>query len=201
MYRAKTFIRLLVAAAVVLAGVLAVSGQSESRQLEPSYQVSLQFVMGTNEGGKSELPANLAEIAKDLRNDFGFSNYRVAGTLFGRVGNNGNYEYKSVSNIFGQESTAGTPTFLEWTIAGMHSVPSDKGRAFEGSAFRFGARVPVMLPHDDGGKTSMAVSYENVGITAMHFGLADNTPTLIGTISLPGTPGTIFLVMTARTAD
>ena len=201
MYRAKTFLRLLVAAAVVLAGVLAVSGQSESRQLEPSYQVSLQFVMGTNEGGKSELPANLAEIAKDLRSDFGFSNYRVAGTLFGRVGNNGNYEYKSVSNIFGQESTAGTPTFLEWTIAGVHSVPSDKGRAFEGSAFRFGARVPVAMAREEGGKTNMAVSYESVGITAMRFGLAENTPTLIGTMSLPGTPGTIFLVMTAKAAD
>ena len=188
-------------AGLILTMAAAAFGQGEARQLEPSYQVSLQFVMGTNDVGKSELPASLAEIARKLKIDFGFSSYRVAGTLYGRVGNNGNYEYKSVSNIFGQESAAGTPTFLEWTIAGVHSVPSDKGRAFEGSAFRFGARVPVTMARDEGGRTNTSVSYESVGITAMRFGLAENTPTLIGTMSLPGTPGTIFLVMTAKAAD
>ncbi len=189
--------RLLLMVGVIFAGAFAAFGQGE-KPGEPSYQVSLQFVMGSNDGGKSELPANLAAIAKELKSDFGFTNYRIAGTLLGRVGANGNYEYKSVSNILGMESASSTPTFLEWTIAGLHGVNSEKGRSLEGSAFRFGARVPVVASHEDG---KPSVNYEPVGITAMRFGFAENTPTLIGTLSLPNTPGTVFLVLTARAAE
>jgi hypothetical protein len=202
MYTAKNGIRPIGVACVVLvavlAGALATFGQGAA-QPEPSYQVSLQFVMGSNDGGKGELPANLADIARELKKNFGLTNYRVAGTLLGRVGNNGNYEYRSVSNIFGMETASTTPTFLEWTIAGVHGVTSEKGRGLEGSAFRFGARVPVFGSREDGGKPS--VSYEQVGVTAMRFGFAENTPTLIGTLSLPNTPGTVFLVVTAHAAE
>lgn len=190
--------RLLLTAGIILAVVFGVFGQND-KPGEPSYQVSLQFIMGTNDGGRTELPANLAGIARELKNDFGHTNYRVAGTLLGRIGANGNYEYKSVSNIFGMESTSSTPTFLEWTISGLHGVTSDKGKALEGAAFRFGARVPIMASHEEGGRPSL--TYEPVGISAMRFGFAENAPTLIGTLALPNTPGTVFVVLTARAAE
>ena len=199
MNSAKNAGKLAMAVVVVLAGVMAAVGQTE-KPGEQSYQVSLQFVMGTNDGGKSDLPAGLGPIAKELKNNFGFANYHVAATLLGRVGTNGNYEYKSVSNIFGTETASATPTFLEWAIVGIKSVASEKGRELQGSAFRFGARVPVFAGRDDSGKV-LPANYENVGITAQRFGIAENTPTLIGTLSLPNTPGTVFLVVTARAVD
>ena len=200
MHTAKNVIRLVVAVSFILTVVIAAFGQNESRQVEQSYQVSLQFLMGSNEGGKGELPASLSAISKELKNNFGFTNYRVAGMLLGRVGSNGNYEYKSVSNIFGVESSSATPTFLEWTLQGLHGITTAKGPLVEGLAFRFGARVPVLTAREEGNK-AMNVNYENVGISAMRFGLTENTPTLIGTLSLPNTPGTVFLVMTARAID
>lgn len=202
MSESKSVFTFLLAAGLMLVCTAACLAQDAGRQLEPSYEVSLRFLTGSNDGGKSELSADLSPIAKELKNNFAFTNYRVAGMLVGRVGSNGNYEYRSVSNIFGLESTAGTPTFLEWTLAGLNRVSTVNGSAaLQGSAFRFGAKVPIMVSHEDAGRTSTSISYENVGITAMRFGLTENTPTLIGTLSLPGTPGTIFLVMTARTVD
>lgn len=200
MYRAKNAIRSVWVAGVVLAGVFAAFSQSEGKQAVPSYQVSLQFLVGTNDGGRREVPASLSSITRELKNNFGFSNYHVAATLLGRVGSGGNYEYKSVSNIFGTEPAPATPTFLEWTLHGLHGVNAEKGRALEGSAFRIGARVPVFTAREDGNK-SMNVSYENIGITAMRFGLAENTPTLMGTLSLPNGAGTVFLVVTARAVE
>ena len=198
MRKAKDILQCVFAAGMLLIGRSIVFGQAD-KAVEPSYQVSLQFVMGTNDGGKSELPPSLSAIARELKTNFAITNYRVAGTLLGRVGHNGKYEYRSVSNIFGMENASTTPTFLEWTITDARSVTSDKGRNFEGSTFRFGARVPILGSRDEGGKPS--VSYEQVGVSAQRFSFAENTPTLIGTLSLPNTPGTVFLVITARAAE
>ena len=200
MYTAKNAMQLVLTAVLVFVGVLAAFGQNEPRPGGQNYQVSLQFVMGSNEGGKGELPAGLSGIARELKSNFGFSNYRVAGTLLGRVGSSGSYEYKSISNIFGVESASAMPTFLEWTLQGLHGVTTAKGTALEGATFRFGARVPISTPREEGSK-AMNVSYENVGVTAQRFGLSENTPTLVGTLSLPNTPGTVFLVVTARAIE
>lgn len=191
----RVFAALMIFAAAATVAI----GQNETAGVEPSYEVSLQFVVGTTESVKGELPANLQTITRELKTNFGYSNYHVAGVLLGRVGNNGNYEYRSVSNIFGLESASPTPTFLEWTLAGLKRADGDR-RKLEGSAFRFGAKVPIFRGRDDAGKL-LPHSYENVGITAMRFDLTENRPTLIGTLSLPNTPGMVFLIMTAKAAD
>ena len=46
-----------------------------------------------------------------------------------------------------------------------------------------------------------AISYESIGLVLHGLGFAENVPTLIGTVNLPGADGTIFLVMTVRSAD
>ena len=73
---------------------------------------------------------------------------------------------------------------------------------FQARSFRFGARVPVRVgtTRDSAGAVTPVVNYEPVGLTMNMIGLPANTPTLIGTISLPKTTGTIFLVATVRTA-
>lgn len=201
MHQAKSAIRLASAAVLVLVGVFAIWGQNEPRMMEQSYQVSLQFVTGSNDSGKSELPASLSGIVKDLRNNFGFSTYRVAGTLIGRIGSNGNYEYKSVANISGVESLSSSPIFVEWTLQGLHGITSSKGPALEGAAFRLGARVPVLVPRETEGRSAQVYNYEQIGLTVQRLGFVANAPTLIGSLSLPNTPSTIFLILTAKAID
>jgi hypothetical protein len=144
------------------------------------------------------LPASLSGISKQLKGNFSFSNYHLANTFLGRVSNTGNVEYKSVSNILGQETDAEAATFFEWSMGNFRSYQN----GFQARSFRFGARVPVRTGtvKDAAGVASPVINYEGVGVTMSTIGLPANTPTLIGTISLPKTAGTIFLVATVRTA-
>lgn len=174
--------------------------QSETgQQLEPSYEITLHVVIGSNEPGtRPELPANLSAVTKRLKSNFSFSNYRLANTFLGRVSNTGNVEYKSVSNILGQETDAESQTFLEWSVGPFRSMQN----GFQARGFRFGARIPVRTgTFKDGGAVNPVVNYESVGLSMNMIGLPVNTPTLIGTISLPKTTGTIFLVATVKAAE
>jgi hypothetical protein len=93
-----------------------------------------------------------------------------------------------------------SPSFLEWTLANLRSADSPaSGDQLVMQTFRFGARVPVRFTSvAEGGKSSSVVNYENVGLTVNKLGIAQNSPTLIGTISLPRTTGTVFLVLAVR---
>lgn len=179
--------------------VFAVSAFSQaydpSQKIEPSYEVALQVVIGSNEAGqRGGLPANLSGISKQLRDNFTFTNYRLANTFLGRIANTSNIEYKSVSNVLGQETDA-SQTFLEWSLANFRSMQN----GYQARSFRFGARVPVQVgSRDEAGRVSPVINYESVGLTVGMIGLQPNTPTLIGTISLPKTSGTIFLVATIK---
>ncbi|HRI03804.1 MAG TPA: hypothetical protein PLL77_08685 [Pyrinomonadaceae bacterium] len=174
-------------------------------QVEPSYNVSLQLVIGSNDAQtRGDLPAELNNVSRQLKSSFAFTNYRLASTFLGRISNTGNFEYKSTSNIFGQESSGVTQSFIEWSAINFRSMPNAAGQTgFQTQSFRFGARVPVLIAErkDEVGKVQPVYNYEQIGLNISKVGLSQNTPTLIGTLNLPGTSGTIFLVMTVRSAD
>ncbi|MBK7393907.1 MAG: hypothetical protein IPI64_11515 [Chloracidobacterium sp.] len=176
-----------------------------SPPVEPSYNISLQLVIGSNDAQtRGDLPAELNNVSRQLKSNFAFSNYRLASTFFGRISNTGSFEYKSTSNIFGQESSGATQSFIEWAALDFRTTPNAAGQtAFQTRTLRFGARVPVLMTErkDDGGKAVPVYNYEQIGLNLSKVGLSQNTPTLIGTLNLPGTSGTIFLVMTVRAAD
>ena len=182
----------------ILAGATIAKAQTDPvSQIEPSYEVALHIVIGSDDPAtKGELPANLSNLSKQLKGNFPFSNYRLANTFLGRISNTGTVEYKSVSNIFGQETSAESRSFLEWSMTNFRAMPN----GFQAKAFRFGAKVPVKTAEvrDSAGVVSPVIAYEPVGLTMYTVGLPANTPTLIGTISLPNTSGTIFLVATVR---
>jgi hypothetical protein len=83
-------------------------------------------------------------------------------------------------------------------------MPTGNGQTgFQADSFRFGARVPVLTggSSDAAGKGAPIYNYEPIGIALSRVGLMGGSPTLIGTLNLPGTSGTIFLIMTVRSAD
>lgn len=182
-------------------GFSSASAQTDAAPaLEPSYEIALHVIIGSNESGSgAAVPASLSSISKHLKSNFAFTNYRLANTFLGRITNNGNIEYKSVSNILGQETEAEAQTFLEWSMSNIRTVPG----GFQARPFRFGARVPVRvgLTKDPGGSGSPIVNYEAVGLNVGAISIPMNSPTLVGTISLPKTTGTIFLIATIRSAE
>ena len=205
MNQSRSFLTAVFVCTLLLAASLSTVAQPEAKPLEPSFDVSLQLLIGSNDAaGRVELPGNLANVSRQLRGIFPFSNYRLASTLLGRVSNTGNYEYKSLTNIFGEESNLASQTFLEWSLREFRTVPTAKGApGFQAQGFRFGARVPVTTGSvkDDTGKLNPTIAYEAIGLNLVKLGLPENEPTLIGTLNLPGANGTIFLIMTVRSAD
>lgn len=188
----------------VLAMAVVVVAQPEPPRLEPSYEVSLQLLIGSNDAtARGEVPKNLTAVSSKLKNSFSFTNYRLASTLLGRVSNTGDFSYKSLANVFGQELDPKSGTFLEWSMANFRKLPSATGQGFQAHGFRFGARVPVTTGtfQDNTGKTNPVINYESIGLNFVKVGVPENVPTLIGTLTLPGANGTIFLVMTVRSAD
>ncbi len=175
------------------------------QQIEPSFNVSLQLVIGSNEGGtRGELPANLAAVSRDLKSTFGFSSYRLGGIFLGRVANNCDFTYRGFSDIVGNETDHKTQSTLELTVKALKNGATAKGpQGFQAQMFAFQASVPIISGSlkDESGKISPLYNYERIGFTLTKIGLPENVPTLMGTVSLPGTSGTIFLIMTVKSAD
>jgi hypothetical protein len=193
------------AAALAVAAITVFAFTGTAQQIDPSYEVSLQLIVGSSDSTKGDLPANLATISRQLRSSFNFSNYRLAGTYLGRASNNGAVEYKSQSNLFGPDSDSRPqplPIFMEWSLSDLRSGPTAKGPAgFQARSFRFGARVPVTTQTVVESKSHPVTQYEPIGLSLGRFGLPENVPTLVGTLGLPGTSGMVFLVMTVRPTD
>lgn len=194
--------------AIMIAASVTAFAQPESAArvtVEPSYDVELQLLIGSNDGAKTDLPDNLVAVTRQLKSAMPFTNYRVASAFLGRLSNGGNFEYKSLSNIFGQENELRSQSFLDWSLVRLRNLPTVKGgQGYQAETFRFGARVPVNTGasvKDETGKSIAVINYEAIGVTLGRVGLAENTPTLIGTLNLPGANGTIFLVMTVKPVD
>ena len=178
-----------------LLGGLSVSAQ-ERPITAASHEATLYVVVGSDEPSQgNELPRGLDSVSKQIRETFQFRNYRLINTYYGRLADSGSLEYKSVSSTK-MGTDLDSPSFLDWQLA-RFQANSASNNSLSVEMFRFGARVPVStkLP----GKTDVSVpvtNYESVGLTLNKLSLEQGRPTLIGTISLPRTSGTIFLIMT-----
>ena len=204
MYLRKVNYSILIFSFFVLSA-LAVSAQGDQpRQAEGSYDVVLQIVMGGDDKAANQpLPQSLSGIAKQLKANYPFSDYRLANTYVGRIGTNGNIEYKSISNVFGQSQAGETPTFWEWSIAGLRGPqPGAAKNDLHLSGFRFGARIPVRTgtTKDGSGNIQPIFNYENIGLNSQRMNVTEGTPVLVGSLALPNTTGTAFLVLTLRPA-
>lgn len=196
----KLLFTALLAATFVSFAAMASSAQTDDRNRpEPNFQIALHLIVGGTVGAaKGELPASLAAVARQIRSAVPYPSYRLASTYIGRVGNTGNFEYKSVADLLGK-SQSDPATFLEWSVGNIRLVGSD----YQAQSFRFGARVPVrsMIPSTDGSKLNQIVNYEPIGLSFQRVGVSENVPTLLGTLTLPQSGETLFLVMTVSRTD
>jgi len=161
----------------------------------PSYDVILQIIVGSDDGQTSELPKELDAVSRQLKSRFAFSSYRLANTFLGRVGENGNLEYKSIASMPGKDMGVDAPVFLDWSLVNFSgAAETNLKNVFHAQTFRFGARVPVKT----GAEREAVINYESIGLSFHKVGFSANTPTLLGTLSLPQTAGTMFLVVTIK---
>ncbi|HXG86072.1 MAG TPA: hypothetical protein VNI84_18780 [Pyrinomonadaceae bacterium] len=170
-------------------------GQAPNKQqTEPSYEVVLQVLIASNAANdKSTVPPTLSNVVKKLKTTYSFSNYRVASTYLQRVANTGTVEFRSVSTETNQNNFA--PIFSDWTLNGLQSLINQRGQnSIQFQSFRFGQRIPIRT-------ASGVVNYEQVGLTIQRFGLPENTPTVIGTLSTSKSDELMFLILTVKPTE
>ena len=189
---------------VLMLGSISVLGQNALTNSDQSFEATLHVLIGSDDTTqRAELPRSLDGVSKQIRDNFTFKNYRLMNTYYGRLANNGSLEYKSVSSLKNASTELDAPTFLDWQLASFKVEPPASGdKNLSMQMFRFGARVPIVIAKIAGedAKGVPVTNYESVGLTLTKVSIAQDSPTLIGTISLPRTTGTVFLVMTIRPA-
>ena len=203
MNRPQTILSITFFFSICLMFVSATFAQTDPRyKIEPNYEAVLHVVIGSGEASQDAgLPQALSNISKQLRTNFAFTNYKLVNTYLGRIANTGNFDYKGIANIYAQEQVTDTPSFLDWRLIDLRSSQSAAGQSiFQMQSFQFGARVPIKTASTQGedGKTSTTINYEYVGLKLDKISFTENSPTLIGTLSLPKTSGTMFLVLTVK---
>lgn len=205
MSQPKTAFLVVALFVLISASVLVSYGQTEAKPpLEPSYDVILQVVIGSNDAKQGiDLPSSLAAVSKRLKGQFPFVNYGLVNTYFSRVAGSGTLEYKSVSNLFRPVSETEPPSFVEWSFGNLRTTSNESGRPMlQAQPFRFGARIPLRTGvRIEDGKSISVINYESIGLNLNRVTLPESIPTLIGTLTLPDTAGTLFLVMTARPVE
>ncbi len=171
--------------------------QTETKQqAEPTYEVVLHILTASNTASdKTSVPPTLSNAVKKLKTIYSFSNYRLDSTYIGRIANTGNFEFKSISNSSSQNQGNSLPIFSEWTLGGLQSLPNSKGQnSIQFQNFRFGQRVPI--------RTQTGIfNYEQIGLTMQRFGVPENVPTIIGTLSTTKPNELMFLVLTVNPAQ
>jgi hypothetical protein len=191
MFKPQTLLKTAMVVAVFFICIsTAAAQQAPAAASGQSYDVVLQVLVGSDTPQSADFPKELAAVTRDLRARYQHAGYRIANTFLGRVAENGNLEYKSVTNLVRKE-TAESPTFLDWSLARLSSP--DEGKVLHADAFRFGARIPLHL-----GGPGTTLSYETIGLNVNRLAIAPRTPTLLGTLDLPDTAGTMFLVVTVK---
>lgn len=188
---------------IFLICITAALGQADAKtQAEPNYDAILHVVAGSSELGQADsLPQSLSSVSKQLRSDFGITNLKLLNTYLGRMTVAGSLEYKGVSSAYASATDSESPTFLDWSLAGLKNLQNSSGQnVFQFQSFRFGARVPVKVTNyrDDNGKSPLVINYEAIGLTLARMSVVENSPTLVGTLSQPKTNGTLFLILTVK---
>ena len=202
MNKPKYLFFIVVFSFVCLMGFTSSFAQAESKpQAEPVYEIVLQTLVASNgAGGKAETRPALSAVLKKLKAAYSFTDYRLTSTYIQRIGNTGTVEFKSVTNEANQNQENYAPIFSEWSLGGLRNLPDSKGQnSIQFQSFRFGQRVPIRTASykDEGGKTSSVINYEQIGLTINRFGLAENAPTVIGSLAT-GDGEIMFLVLTVK---
>jgi len=161
-----------------------------NKSSEPSFDVILQAVVGSNDGNKSDVASSLSGIVKKLKADFPFSNFRLTSTSIQRVSNRSGVSSKNIS--FTPEKNLAVYSTL--TFDGLEVSIDESGQEmFQVRRFGFNQQIPIT-------NSIGAINYESINLNG-NFSLIRNEPTVIGSLSTLKPDELMFLIMTVKSAE
>ncbi|HYP49703.1 MAG TPA: hypothetical protein VEQ34_02090 [Pyrinomonadaceae bacterium] len=158
---------------------------------EPSYEIVLQVLVASNTGDNNQMPQSLGNVVRKLKTTFPFSDYRLTATYLNRVENGGTIESRG---IIQETNASATPTFQNWSIYGVKRVADAGGQnLIQLGTFQFGTKFPIQM--------GQSVNYDDTGLKINRLNLAENVPTIVGTMNASKTNELIVLVLTVRPSN
>lgn len=175
--------------------------QTPTTSPEPDLEATLHIIVGSDgsqPGGG--LPQSLTSISRQLAATFPFTSYRVAGTHMSRFAINGHVEARGTTDMGAGSTETESPNFLEWLLLGARRAEDLGRQGYFVDSFRFGIRIPIrsMITDGDSGRTRTVTAYEQLALNLNRIRIPENKPTLVGTLSMPASKGTIFIVLTVK---
>lgn len=149
-------------------------------QNEKCCEIIVQTITGTTDTtAKSDLPKNLVDIGNKLKSIFAFSSYRLSKTQI----------FRSSEGFEQKDSFNESSTSEEVALRGLKQTQSN----FHLDYFRFSLLLRTLK------------SINETAFTVKRFSIASNTPTLLGSVSLPKADKSFdeaaFIVLTVKPTD
>ena len=173
---------------------LSIFAQSENvvadGQPRQDLRAVLYFLIGndnTTAGG--ELPKELTEAAKEIKSGWNHRSLVLAGRQMVKAEAPGTFKSR-ISIDLGNDGNARIPTsFLDWAT----SLRSAEGNQVRLGGSTFSIRTPIRIAKAESG--SDVFNYETFSTSMSGLSVRKSEPTLIGSLSLPATGGTLFMVI------
>lgn len=160
-----------------------------------SIEATFQILSATKAPNNEKLPAELANVVKQLRGALTYQGFRLVETLQVRTREgSGVREASSAMRVDDENAPSGTfqVRFTNTTVSSEEKQPMVR---FDG--LRFGARLPV------GVKTSTGTTTYNFVETGVNtdIDVREGQTVVVGRANLDGKEGTFFLVVNAKVLD
>ncbi len=158
-------------------------------QARQDLRAVLYFVVGNDKAAAgTELPKELADTAKEIKSGWNHTALTLAGRQLVRTEAPGVFKSK-ISIDLSNDGGAKIPTsFLDWAIVLSRT---DGGTVRLGNT-SFSIRTPVRLAKAE---TGDVFNYEGFSTNMSGLSVRKGVPTLIGSLSLPSTGGTLFVIL------
>jgi hypothetical protein len=160
--------------------------------------LQLSLITASNDPAeKGNIPNALESVTKQLRSTLGFSNFKLATTLLGRVGTTNPFNVKGVAgSMFSVQSSASNPVFYDWTAR----VRIKSQDIIEINSFQFSVRIPIVVGvvnTDPAKGASSTIQYENSGVSTNVI-LREGEPTVVGTFNVGRADQMFIVVLTVQ---
>lgn len=173
---------------------------AEQSTINSNHEILVQVLVASNEAGKSDLPANLEALARKLKGDLGFTNYRLALTQLSRVSPKAYMQTKGISPLGQNQADAKPLNFYEIAVNFGEVKPDKNGEQnIKIATLNFNISVPIeKRTVNDQGKEASYINYEQLSLRANSIGISFNEPTVIGTLTTSRANEALVLVLTVK---
>lgn len=167
----------------------------------PDLEATLYILIDGQGSGAIRMPEHLAAVRKQIEREHAVGNLRLAGTFSGRAAQGGQIDARSISQI--SSETSSEFNTVNW---GLQALRSNDDAVRPGMAtaraFRLTIRVPIpaTVYDEQKGQARPVTLSDQVYLNISELNIANDRPTLLGSVALSDSNRVMFVVLNVREA-